>query len=369
MLSGVLAHQMSPSQAQLLANSNISWVSGDVTFNPSDISQWSQIYSLAQQNHLSLMGILDQHLMNYSNTFTLADWSNAVNQAVAAFGGFVKTWEIWNEPNYSDSALGYYNGSAQAYVAMLQTAYSDIKAAASSDTVIGLGGMPLYDSENQTVNIYTQQAFAWATQVVQLGGMNYCDAIAVHAYPYGQYLAALAGSSFSYYTQQYQQLCGKPIWVTEVGTESFSTTWQASETAQSQFLSQSYSLFQGLGVKAYMWYELCDNYTAIPNSNFGLFSNNGNQKQAFDTFAAVANGSPTPTAMPTAIPTTTPSIAPTSSLSLSQTPKATALTQTPSTKPTSIPEENSTAALIIGLGIAVAAAISVKVKKFGHEKN
>jgi hypothetical protein len=110
MVSGVLAHDMSAAEAQLLANSNIDWVSCDVTFNPSDISEWGQIYSLAQQYHLSLMGILDQHLMNYSNTFTLNDWSNAVTQAVNDFGSVVKTWEIWNEPNYPGNALGYFNG-------------------------------------------------------------------------------------------------------------------------------------------------------------------------------------------------------------------------------------------------------------------
>ena len=197
MISGVLAHQMSPAQAQLLAASNISWVSGDVTFNPNDISQWSQIYTLANQNHLNLMGILDQHLMNNSLTFTLADWDAAVKQAVATYGDAVKTWEIWNEPTMPDGTLGYFDGSPQAYVAMLQTAYSDIKAAASSDTVIGLGGMPLYDSGNQTINVYTDQGLAWTKQVVQLGGMKYCDAVAVHAYPYGAYFSFLAGSFFA----------------------------------------------------------------------------------------------------------------------------------------------------------------------------
>ena len=176
MITGVVAHGMTSAEAQMLADSNITWVSCDVTFNSSDISEWGQIYSLAKQYNLSLIGILDQHLMNYSNSFTLPDWSNAVNQAVDEFGSVVKTWEIWNEPNYGND-LGYFNGTAQAYVTMLQTAYKDIKAKASSDTVIGLGGMPLYDSENQTINFYTQQAFAWVTQVVQLGGMSFCDAI------------------------------------------------------------------------------------------------------------------------------------------------------------------------------------------------
>ena len=330
---------MSPAQAQLLANSNISWVSGDVTFNPSDISQWSQIYTLAKQYHLSLMGILDQHLMNYSNTFTLADWDAAVKQAVATYGDAVKTWEIWNEPTMPDGTLGYFDGSPQAYVAMLQTAYSDIKAAAHSDTVIGLGGMPLYDSGNQTINFYADQGLAWTKQVVQLGGMNYCDAVAVHAYPYGQYISFLAGSFFASNFRNYSQTCNKPVWVTEVGTESSSTTWAATETAQSSFLTQSYQLFQSLGAKAYMWYELSDNYTAISNSNFGLFGNSGNQKLAFGTFVQEANGATSPTA-------TTPS--------------------TPAAKPKSGFEGNYLAVLIVGLIIAVGAATSVYIKKRKH---
>ncbi len=376
MVSGVLAHGMSSAEAQALASSNITWVSCDVTFDASDISQWGQVYSLAQQYHLNLLGILDQHLMNYSTTFTLADWSNAVTQAVVSFSD-VKAWEIWNEPSMPDGVLGYYNGSAQAYVAMLQVAYNDITAVAPTDTVIGLGGMPLYDSDNQTTDVATNQAFAWANQTVRLGAMNYCDAIGVHAYPYGLYLSFIAGASFTNYIQKYSQLCGKPIWVTEVGQESFSTTWAASETQQSTFLSQSYSLFQGLGAKAYFWYELSDNYTAIPDSNFGLFDNNGNAKTAFDTFAAVVNGSPSPTASPTAKLTASPIQTPATNPTSSPSPSPSS-SQSPTTQPTSTPgaldtakpflEENYAAAIVVMLTVSLVVAVSVYLKKHRFRK-
>ena len=101
MFNGVLAHEMTSGEAQTLANSGINWVSCDVTFNPSDDANWFQVYSLAKQYNLSVVGILDWHLMNFSQTFSLSDWSNAVNQAVQSFGDVVKTWEIWNEPNYA----------------------------------------------------------------------------------------------------------------------------------------------------------------------------------------------------------------------------------------------------------------------------
>ncbi len=363
MINGVLAHQMSSAKAQLLANSNISWVSGDVTFNPSDISQWSQIYSLAQQNHLNLMGILDQHLMNNTG-FTLGDWTNAVTQAVQAFGG-VKVWEIWNEPNFADNTLGYFDGSPQAYVDMLRTAYNVIKAAAPSDTVIGLGGMPLYDSGIvngvQTMNYYTNQSYIWASQVVQLGGMNYCDAVAVHAYPYGMYFSFLAGATFTNYMQQYSQLCGKPVWVTEVGQESSSSTWAATQDQQASFLNQSYNLLRSAGAKAYFWYELADNYAAgsASNSYFGLFDSSGNSKEAWGTYVAVVNGQPASTATSTQNPSITSSPKP--STSLSQSPSSAA---TPTATPSkSVPEENYAAALVAILIISIAAAISTYLKK------
>jgi hypothetical protein len=233
--------------------------------------------------------------------------------------------------------------------------------------------MPLYTSDLPTLSdTYAMQAYAWAQQVVQLGGMSYCDAIAVHAYPYGQYYPAITGELFTTYLQKYDQLCSKPIWVTEVGQESYSTTWAATESQQSTFLTQSYALFQGLGVKAYIWYELNDNYTARPDSNFGLFDNNGNPKQAFDTFVDLVNGltAPTSTATatpqpsPTQTPTANPASSPSPSPPQSQSPMATSTsTPTPTATPTSASNENYAVALIAGLIAAFAVAISVYLKR------
>ena len=360
MINGVLAHEMTSQEAQTLAKSNISWVSCDVTFDRSDSSCWYQIYSLAKQNNLSLLGILDQHLMNYSRTFQLSDWSNAVNQAISEFGDVVKTWEIWNEPNFANNSLGYYNGTAQQYVTLMQIAYDNIKTAAPSDTVIGLGGVPLFTgSEPTPSNTYASQAYAWTQSVVQLGGMQYCDAIAVHAYPYGAY-NQISQFAFQYFLQNYQQLCpGKPIWVTEVGTESFSTNWTSSETVQSAFLTQSYLLLQSLGVRAYIWYELCDNYTVRSDSNFGLFDNSGNPKDSFNVFANL----PSPNSSPTQTPVTSPNLA-ASSPTLTPTPTAALITSTTETPTPTVPE------LSFGLVLALVIAIplcTILIRKWANQ--
>ena len=345
MINGVLAHEMTSQEAQTLAKSNITWVSCDVTFDRSDSSNWFQIYSLAKQYNLSLLGILDWHLMNYSKTFQLGDWSNAVNQAISEFGDVVKTWEIWNEPNFAWNSYGYYNGTAQQYVVLMQTAYDNIKAAAPNDTVIGLGGVPLFTGAEPTpYNTYALQAYAWTQSVVQLGGMKYCDAIAVHAYPYGAY-NQISQLAFEYLFQNYQQLCqGKPIWVTEVGQESYSTNWTATETQQSAFLTQSYSLLQRLGAKAYIWYELNDNYIDRPDSNFGLFDHSGNPKDSFSAFANSASS----TSSPTPVPSSNSAI---SSPTLTATPTVALTTSTTDTSTPAVPE------LSFGLVLALVIAL------------
>jgi hypothetical protein len=77
-----------------------------------------------------------------------------------------------------------------------------------------------------------------------------------------------------------------------------------TDSQQSAFLAESYLLFQSLGVKAYVWHQLTAIYTAIADSNFGLFDNNGNQKPAFDAFVDIVNGLTSSTPTPTTAPTT-----------------------------------------------------------------
>ncbi len=256
----------------------------------------------------------------------------------------------------------------------MQTAYVDIKSLAPNDTVLGLGGVPLFTGAEPTIsNTYAQQAYAWTQNVVQLGGMQYCDAIAVHAYPYGAY-SPISQFAFQYFLQNYQQLCvGKPVWVTEVGQESFSTNWTATEAQQSSFLTQSYILFQSLGVKAYFWYELCDNYTVRADSNFGLLDNNGNPKDAYNAFVNVTssnsvtvNSSPTPVpstnpATTSPILTTTPTAAPNTTPTASQ-----SLSPTSNPTPTPIVPEISWIAILPLFATILFIAIKLKRRKTTH---
>ena len=57
MINGVMCHELNAAQAATLADNGVNWVSDDIDFNQS-ASNWNTVYTLAQQNHLQVLGIL-----------------------------------------------------------------------------------------------------------------------------------------------------------------------------------------------------------------------------------------------------------------------------------------------------------------------
>jgi len=229
MINGVMCHELSAAQAATLADNGVNWASDDVDFNQS-ASNWNIVYFLAQQNHLQVLGILDQLTMNFNYSFSITDWENAVRETVTKYGSGISAWEIWNEPCFSSNYFGVFNGTAAQYVELMSTAYPIIKSAYPNATVLGLGGLPLYTStegpSNSTLIQYLSD-YTWVSYsenftqtVVNLGGMNYCDAIALHAYPYGKYAAKYAGNAYAISLKNYTETTGKDVWITETGQYS-----------------------------------------------------------------------------------------------------------------------------------------------------
>jgi hypothetical protein len=253
---------MTPSEAQALASNGINWVRSDVSINDSE-TNWHTIYQLAKEYNLSLIGTLLPYTLNFNNSSSLQDWNVTVKMAVAEFGDVVKVWEIWNEPINLDSSLGnlFSYGNATQYFDLMKAAYQIIKGNNSNAIVLGLGGLPLYSGGNNT---YLNQGLDFAQQIANMEnktGMKYCDAISLHAYPYGHYADQTAGSNYTNSLSQYQAITGKDVWITETGQESGTNNFNSSEREQSDYLNISFSLFKSQNVKAYIWYELNDNNT------------------------------------------------------------------------------------------------------------
>jgi hypothetical protein len=306
-ICGVVAHNLTDAQASLLSSNGINWVSSDVSLNHS--SNWYSIYQLAKKYNLSLIGILDPYTMNFNDSSNLSDWSNTVQCAVGNYSDAVSVWEIWNEPTNLDASCGNFftPGNATQYVDLMRIAYQIIKANNTKTTVLGLGGLPLY-ADNSTI----QDALNFAQQVVNDGGINYCDAISLHAYPNNHYTDD-TGNAYISSLNSYRNITGKDVWITETGQESGNDTGiQYSQQEQAAYFSTSYALLKSLNVKAYFWYELNDYNPGNSadfqnNSTFGLYDINSNNKTMLNVYFGLASTS-TPTSSPTKASTPEPTL-------------------------------------------------------------
>ena len=369
MKSGILAHEMSQTQAQILSSDGFC-IEGDVEINDPS-SNWQNIYQLSKQNNIPLIGKLLARTLSFNDSFTLYDWELAVETAVRDYGDFVTIWEIWNEP-YSNNLLGFFNGSASSYVSMLEAAYQIIKSASPNATVLGLGGLHLYSADDPWVSI----GLDFAREVVSLGGMNYCDAISLHAYPWGKYSAsARAQNAFINSIVLFREITGKEVWITEVGQKTIDDNFDQSE--QYRFLNQSYQLLRSQNVRAYIWYELNDRGT----DTFGLFDINSNPKTAYYTYTSLANNvtqpppnpTPTPTPSPTSNPTPTPEPTATPSPSPSASPTPTQLPASPTPTTTATPTPASppldwTSNVVLFLGSAVLGMVGTVAAYLVHKR-
>lgn len=99
----------------------------------------------------------------------LNDLAAYVRTTVGHYKGRLKTWEILNEPIFTDYALPRRNGyQVRDYVKFLKVAYQSVKAVDADATVIGgiAGGPATYTKE-----------------FIEAGGLDYVDVLNLHAYP------------------------------------------------------------------------------------------------------------------------------------------------------------------------------------------
>ncbi len=197
--------------------------------------------------------------------WSLNDWNASVENAIALYPE-VHVWEIWNEPQFPEWQSGFENGSAYNYYLMLKSAYLRIKSHNSSDTVLCFGGDNIYTGGQGP----SYSDYAWAQKVWGYGAMNYCDAVSLHAYTSFTFLMAdrpdgsnqTMGSIYNETLAAYENMTGKPIWITEVGIPSNNgngtpVNLNDSIAKQSEFLNQTYSLLLSKPyVKGIFWFNL-----------------------------------------------------------------------------------------------------------------
>ncbi len=92
-----------------------------------------------------------------------SDFERFVNKLSEHYRQSIKHWEIWNEPHYK----GYWRGSPEDYVQLLEKAYSTIHNVDDNFTIIGGGGVPA-------------RKIDWIERMLQAGGAKYMDSFSIH---------------------------------------------------------------------------------------------------------------------------------------------------------------------------------------------
>jgi len=200
----------------------------------------------------------------------------------------VEDWEIWNEPNISYRF--HPAADPQLYVAMLKSAYVDIKAVDPNATVIAASTAPsASDGADYTPSDFLRAMYAD-------GADGYFDAISTHPYTYPETPdesnpADAWGQLATMHSIMVNHGDGdKQIWITEFGAPTDGPNVpgdHVSEAIQAQIVTQAIDDFHQMSWSGpFFWYDYQDDGTSTDDSQnfFGLVRANGSFKPSYYAF-------------------------------------------------------------------------------------
>jgi polysaccharide biosynthesis protein PslG len=220
-------------------------------------------------------------------------------------GYAIQTYELWNEPYYSNGNNGDYDPGRYARL---------VKAAAIAGRQADPSARFLLAAENQAQLVGSNWVW-WIDALYQAVPdlNNYFDGVAVH--PYGTNLSSLSfprpGQAYNGYEQIrrveaiHQEFvdhnaAGKPLWITEIGWPTCSSGSDRCTTPAGQaadlttvfnYARTSWKSF----VQAVFVYSYDDSHpdSSNPENDYGLAYNDGTPKPALAVFKANAANSAT----------------------------------------------------------------------------
>lgn len=153
----------------------------------------------------------------------LSLWQTFVRETVRHFAGRVAAYEIWNEPNLRDIALGVgWDADLDAsprYVDYLRSAAEILRSEDPSAKVLGLAASSLPDSRTAQLVSQLEQPFADGSR-----GSDYLDVVSFHANALTDEAATtVEGRIGEHLTSLFRRnpgSQGKPVWITELGWSS-----------------------------------------------------------------------------------------------------------------------------------------------------
>lgn len=201
----------------------------------------------------------------------IAKFAARCRQIAQHYGSQVQAYEIWNEPDFLapspdyDPCMG-----AEVFGRLLRAAFAAIKEVSSATVVMGglAAGQPGYLEEVRA----------------STNGVLHVDAVGVHPYgrrptedwPRPDWGFGVLGDLI----RQYHAAAGKPVWITEVGTDDTSV--------QDEFPQRTFDTLNGdLAAMAPCVFWFCWSDGMV--SPFGLVDADGRRKASYASFREFAS--------------------------------------------------------------------------------
>jgi hypothetical protein len=140
----------------------------------------------------------------------LADWEDFIRHVAerneAVYGGAIRHWEIWNEPDNFVGGYEFYSGTVPELLDMARSAHRIIKQANPDNRILSPG--------------ITQVGMEWLDEYLSGGGAAITDIVAFHFY-WDWFTPALRDYKNAilplHELMKKHGLQNKPLWITETG--------------------------------------------------------------------------------------------------------------------------------------------------------
>ena len=228
-------------------------------------------------------------------------YASFIRRYAERYRGRVAAWEIWNEPD--EGASWSPAPDPGRYAELLRASYGAVKVS-DPGAVVVLGGL-------------VGNHYRFLEQVYAAGGKGSFDAVGLHtdtacltAPPEEQYRepdGRIGRFSFTGYREVRRSMLAngddKPIWMTEIGWSTLTTTCQVggragtkpsgvTESQQASYLTRAYRCMQNDPyVAVALWFSVQDVSTSTTryDHRLGLIRDNGTLKPAYENFSDWAN--------------------------------------------------------------------------------
>lgn len=214
-------------------------------------------------------------------------WANFVRRMVSEYGGRIKHWIVWNEPDIAPDHPGaQFDGSVEDYYQMVKVAYLAAKEV-DPEAIIHLGALTFWHDVVYGREPYLQRFLQVAQQDESAEDHGYFfDVASVHVYFNADSVYTIIG-----HQREILQEFGlhKPVWMNETNAAPMDDQrhpWHdplvpVTLQQQASFIIQSTALAFAAGAERMAVYKLFDHVAPVHGlESYGLFRSDGSLRPA-----------------------------------------------------------------------------------------